>query len=337
MKKFSYVLAGSCVVLASLLLSCKKEIPVQKEGALAPKTEIITSTQPATVTECKPAVFGAFQPVGSSAPWTTLAQKWYSNGKVKYLKAKHPGAVATFTDPVLEFLFDLTWGEITYAGNQVYLKDVAENRMQMRVTLDDAGRPVASYYDFRPYPDGNEYVHDTTYYYYDGDRLDYFISISERVPYGTVHLHQYRKYQLSYDSWGNLIKAEFPGHSRFVAQYDYSKPVSGIISNFNLTSSLKILEYMELIKLPMHHAITETAVQVRGPSDQYSTLSSAEFKDYVIEDGLVRSYVCEALFTTIIFYNGWECGSSSPQNAAAKPGNDITSLKQFQEWYKGNN
>ena len=322
MKKFTY--ASGAIVLASLLLfSCKKEIQSHNTES------VISSPQTIASTECKPAVLGAY-----SGTWTTLAQKWYENGKVKYLKARHGSTLATFIDPILEFLFDLNWGEVTYAGNQVYLKDVADNRMQMRVTLDDAGRPVASYYNYKPYSYGNEYTHDTTYYYYDGDRLDYFISIYETVPYGTIHLYQYRKYQLSYDAFGNLTQAEFPGHSKFTVQYDYTRPVSGVISNFNMTSSVKILEYLELIKLPMHHAVTETTVEIASSQPgMYWTLSSAQYKDYVITDGLVRSYVFDGFPGKIIFYNGWECGNGSLQNAASKLRGGIASLKQFQELY----
>ena len=80
---------------------------------------------------------------------------------------------------------------------------------------------------------------------------------------------------------------------------------------------------MELIKLPMHHAVTK--IGYGDPSN------STEYKDYEIVDGWVRSYVYvdPSPFSQnkTTFYNGWDCGGS------VITGNAIGTLKQFQHLY----
>jgi len=324
MKKFNSLLFGSMVLSASLVLfSCKKQI------AEPLADQLVSSAQANNATQCRPVVFGAY-----SGQWNTLAQEWYENGKVKYLKAKHGSWTGTIIDPIHEFMFDLNWGEVTYQGNQVYLKDVVDNRMKMRVTLNNQGRPVASYYSYVSGPDS--YIHDTTYYYYNGERLDNLISLYEIRYYGPKSFNEWRKYVFSYDTWGNVTKAEFSGHTRLNVQYDYTKPVSNIIGNFHVTSSLKLLEYMELILLPMHHAVTRTNLEIipdpRTPEYFYESFYAA-YKDYVITDGIVKSYVYYGPGTMVTFYNGWECNAGGSVNDSNKPGNGVTSLNQFQDLY----
>jgi len=330
----NYFLIGGMMLCVSMCLpSCKKQIT--EPIAIQPASSIPTNS----ATQCRPAVLGVYA-ANSSFPdngqWTTLAQKWYVGGKVKYLKAVHGGAIGTFPDPILDFMFDLNWGEVTYEGNQIYLRDVANNLMKLRVTLDDNGRPAASYYD---YVTPENYMHDTTYYYYDGDRLDNIISFFQRTFYSPRPIVGWRKYVFSYDDWGNLVKAEFPESERLNLEYDYSKPVEGVISNFHITSSLKLLEYLELIKLPMHHALTRTDfgyIRFPGtPSEFFSTISFSVYKDYVITDGLVRSYKYDYPGRLVTFYNGWECGTGQSVNATNRPENNISTVKEFQQLYPG--
>ncbi len=329
MKKSNPFLSSSIMFCAAFFLfSCKKQI---LETA---SDQSLAMMQAASVNECKPAVLGVYSMYPSSptnGEWGTLAQKWYADGKVKYLKARHGGWTGTFTDPILDFIFELNWGEVSYQGNQVYLTDVANNRVMMRVTLDEHGRPVATYYDYEPSP--GTYMHDTTYYYYDGDRLNNMISLYTRTAFGPRPVVGWRKYVFSYDDWGNVLKAEFPGSERLNVQYDYSKPVEGILSNFHITSSLKLLEYLELIKLPMHHAVTRTNLEF-AYLGVFNEFGNTQYKDYVITDGLVRSYVCVDPFRVITFYNGWECGTNSAINLNYQSENEIGNLRQFQKLYK---
>jgi hypothetical protein len=335
MKNSNLLHSGSIVLCACLvLLSCKKQIL-----ETVPEQSIIAE-QAASVNECKPAVLGVYSSYLSSpgsGDWLNLAQKWYVDGKVKYLKAMHGGMTGTFLDPILDFMFVLNWGEVSYQGNQVNLKDVFDNRLNMRVTLDNGGRPVASYYDYETSP--TSYMHDTSYYYYNGDRLDYIISLYKITYGGPSPTFAWRKYVFSYDNWGNIIKAEFPGNTRLTVQYDYTKPVRGMMSNFHVTSSLKLLEYLDLIKLPMNHAVTRTnfAVFEGGypPNEYFYEMRNSQYKDYVIIDGLVKSYVYDDPFPfkRTIFYNGWECDASPSMNVNNKPENAIANLKQFQQLY----
>ena len=327
MKNITHLFIGSMMVCAaSLLFSCKKE---RIESAELQST---TPVQPANASQCRPAVFGAYD---SYSGWTTIAQKWYVNGRVKYLKAKFGGAADIGMNPWLEG-FNLNWGEVTYEGNQVYLKDVLNDKLVMRVTLDNQRRPVASYYYFKSQQDN--YLNDTTYYYYNNGRLDYMISIFELAFYVPTPIFLYRKYTFSYDSYGNLLKAESPGSSRLNIQYDYTKPVKKLINNFQLTSSLKLLEYLELIELPMHHAVTrtnfETASFANSPYEYFSEVFYSEYSDYVISDGLVRSYLYDPGYRKVTLYNGWDCGTTMSTINPNAHENGISNLKQFQDVYR---
>ena len=323
MKRNSLLYVGSMILCVSFLFfSCKKQ--VVEDIALQ------SSTAPQSVngTECRPAVFGAYSSSANPANdrWITLAQKWYSNGKVKYLKAKSARfSPVFFADPFLELMYDLDWGEVVYEGSQVYLKDVPNNRNLMRVTLDDQGRPAASYYYYQQVGTLT-YWYDTTYYYYNGERLDDMISLYHTNEYGTVFpIHSWRRYKFLYDSWGNVIGAGLRDGANFKIDYDYTKPVQGITLNYQLTSSLSLLEHMELLKLPMHHAVIKI-----GYGDIHN---STEYKDYEIVDGLVRSYVYVPPYALpqdkTTFYNGWECGT----NNSLGPGNGIANLQQFQKLF----
>ena len=327
MKNFIYFFANSLMVCAALLvLGCKKQFVDNQELPTSASLQVNNANQ------CRPAILGAYDL--SYKEWRTLAQKWYSNGRVKYLKAKFGGPADVGMNSWLEG-FDLKWGEVSYEGNQVYLKDVLNANFSMRVTLDNDGRPVASYYYYKFEP--NYHLYDTTYYYYKNDRLDYMISLFELSFYSPTPIFLYRKYVFSYDSYGNLVRAEFPDNARLNVQYDYTKPGTSIHSNLQVTSSLKLLEYMELIQLPSHHAATRTNFEVVNypgtPYEYFSEVFYAEYRDYVIEGGLVQSFVYYQPYRQIVLYNGWDCGTTSSINTNNSPENAVSNLQQFQKMY----
>ncbi len=311
--------------LSMVLFSCKKQI--------AEKVELQSeaSLQTVNANPCRPAIFGAY-----NGAWRTLAQKWYSNGKVKYLKAVHGGWTGTFLDPILDYMFILDWGEVSYQGNQVYLTDVTKNQVMLRVTLDNYGRPVASYYDYSPSP--GSFMRDTTYYYYNSGRLESIISLYKITYSPPFPSSGWRKYVFSYDSWGNVVKAEQPGNERLTVQYDYTQPVQDLTSNFHITSSLKLLEYLELLKLPMHHAVIRTnwgfIVNAGTPDEFFSEVRNSAYKNYLITNELVRSYEVDLPVGAVTFYNGWDCGLQASLNDANRMRNEISNLQKFQEMYE---
>ena len=324
MKNLINVSIGSMMFCASLvLISCKKQI--------AEKAALPSEASPQTVSAgpCKPAVLGMYD-----GEWQTLAQKWYSNGKVKYLKAQRGRWTPTF-DELRDFKFVLDWGQVSYQGNQVYLTDVTKDQVMMRVTLDNQGRPIATYYDYRP--SAGTYMRDTTYYYYKGDRLDYMISLYGRIPDEAfpTPIHGWWKFVFSYDDKGNVTKAEFPESLRYIITYDYTKPVTGIMNNLHITSSLKLLEYLELIELPMHYAVTSINMESLSwyPDPAYHEVFYSPYKDYAITDGLVNSYVGDFPFKIVTFYNGWECGTGPLMNVTNAHGKIISNLQQFHQLY----
>jgi hypothetical protein len=161
------------IVLSVCFFSCQKQLRWPDEPT-TPTVQLLPETN------CKPAVLGVF----TGGSWTTIAQKWYVNSKLSYLKAI---IEPTGTEPGLQ----MDWGQLTYEFNQVYLRDVADNnRTVLRITVDAEGRAEASYYYNE---NSNGFHYDTTYYYYTGKRLDSTISI-----YETATTHSWQKYKFSY-------------------------------------------------------------------------------------------------------------------------------------------
>lgn len=343
MKKFNYLSRGSCILLASslFLFSCKKQItePSSNEAA---NVEVVAQAIPPTT--CKPAVFGSFGRFANN--WVTLHQKWYdSNGKVANLKARFGATGNGF--PVAPFFYPLfmDWSVITYEGNQVIVTQHPENHQVIRVTLNDQGLPEALYYHVQRF--GDDYK-DTSYLYYTGTRLDSMISLVafSFSPTGPV-THTAAKYIFSYDAHGNLSEVDFPDLSpdpdwdgaRLTLGYDLTKPVSGIMVNHNISIPFRLLEAMELIRLPMHYALTDYvfALYKNGPgnTETQDVLVDHHFTEYNISsDGLVQSYVLETSSNRITYYNGWDCsGGMMVRSKGVQKQDAITSLEQFRQLF----
>lgn len=342
MKKVNYLLKGSFAAIASLLLfSCKKQVT-------EPFTEELTTTAavaPAMMmapTTCKPAVFGSYGQAANN--WVTLHQKWYSGDKVSNLKVMY-GATGNGFPPVPFFLpLFVEWSTINYQGNQVTMMQHPQNHPLMRVTLNAQGLPEASYYHNDVF--AGRYYKDTTYFFYTGTRLDSMISLSEvrffeQEPSG----FSTTKYIFMYDAQGNLTTVDMPalapvpGHDgeRITYKYDLSIPVSGIMFNHNISIPLRLLEAMELIQIPMHHAVTEfkyvTYQNGPGNTESVDVIWTDHFSDYNISpEGLVQSYVLKTSSNKYTYYSGWDCGGSMiTRKTTASQQEGITSLDQFRQ------
>jgi hypothetical protein len=332
MKKF-YPFFNLIILAASLcLLSCQKQLRWPDEP--------VTLIPPLIAeTNCKPAVLGIYAE-GSGASWATVAQKWYINSKVSYVKTLIGAAPAFAGAGDMEPALKLDWGQLFYETNQVYLRDVQHNNeIVMRVTIDDEGRAAASYYYNQTRNADNAFQYDTTYYYYTGKRLDSTISIYQTLlTAGAPPVNAWNKYKFTYDIYGNISKIEgYPNLLRLNFKYDYHKPVAGIISNYHLTMPMKLMEFMELVKLPMRHALSSIELgQYSAPpvADNFIVLVRQQYEDYQINrSGLVYSYVLRNGNNKYTLHNGWECGMvNSPMNGGGRQ-QGIVSLDEFKQLY----
>jgi hypothetical protein len=253
--------------------------------------------------------------------WKNIMQKWYDgSGKLQNIKID----IGEEFNIYAGYKIQIPWGEVTYEGNQVYVKDVAGNKRVLRVTLDGQGRPAASYFTYAA-TSPNYNFRDSIYYYYDNNgQLDFLFLASNTV--------QGRIIDISYDGHGNISRA---GGMNFI--YDHSTPVSGMLANFVLTGfpsdyHLKFMEFMGLLKLPMHHKLLEVRSDL-SPVNTY--LYWWQFANQVISsEGLVTSYkdVKARPYENNIFYTGWDCANASPAPTNRQK-TVISSLEQFQQLY----
>jgi hypothetical protein len=224
----------------------------------------------------------------------------------------------------------MDWGEVTYEGNQVYLRDVPANKIIFRVTLDEQGRAAASYYNYQVQ---GGYLKDTTYYFYTGNRLDSLIHFYETYLYAPNAHYSWAKHKFIYDSYGNTTAMVNPQFGTVFFKYDYTKPVTGMTSEFHLLNSLKLMEYMDLLKLPMHHALTRITYGHYDGAGIFRPAFDKEYHDYVIADGYVQSYVSGDRFKET-FYNGWDCGGlTSAINPNGRQKQGISSVEEFKKLY----
>lgn len=316
MKRFNPRSTYASILLGSVVLfaGCKKET----SPILPPEQAASMVSVPST---CKPVVLGAtVQYPGGQVRWETLMQKWYGgSGKLAYLKANFFSDMNNLTH--LEH--SIPWGELSYYNNnQVYLKNGSDTTM--RVTLDAMQRPVASYYHHNHFPHGSFLV-DTSYYHFTNTRLDSIINLSVRW-YGGHS--EFAKYKFYYDGYHNLVRVDrwdprFNLTSMFLS-YDYAQPVTDMVPVQQLTIPAKLLEYMDLLKFPVHHRL----VQVTGFGNNW------HYNNYsLLGSGLVSSYEA-AGFNQRIFYTGWSCSSVAVSaDDANRQKNSLNSLSDFKNLY----
>ena len=106
--------------------------------------------------------------------------------------------------------------------------------------------------------------------------------------------------------------------------YDYAQPVAGMVAMQQVSIPYKLMEYMDLLRFPIHHRLTQ--VTGFGNNWQYNNYA-------LLGSGLVSSYQA-AGFNQRIFYTGWECaGSAAAADAANRQKNDLNSLADFRKNY----
>ncbi|HEY0678227.1 MAG TPA: hypothetical protein VGD17_08070 [Chitinophagaceae bacterium] len=330
MKKSSSLIALAIGLAAIVIFpSCKKEMTGQKVPEIA--------TNASVNGDCRSVAFNVFLP--QTHYWKTLMQKWYDgNGKVKYLKAFISGedGFAGKNNDFTQFEINLDWGEVTRFGNQVYLNDAVNNKTLLRVTMDPQERPVATYL-YNDHASAPFFRIDTSYYYYTGSRLDIIYMTGERRLGGSPYPY-WNKFELVYDNYGNIRQIKGWGDSRINFIYDYSRPVQGTEQTVQFLTPLRILEYMELLKLPVNHLLEEVVIGAYIPGSNYPDeifpIRIYNYEDHLLNaDGLVYSFSDVETLNPNAFYTGWQCGSILPANPLSRKNSGIGDLEQFKRMF----
>jgi len=332
MKSLNHLFKGGLILSATMLFfSCKRQIeePLEKE---------VAATVSSASTGCKPTFLGAITKRPNDLTfWTTLMQKWYDgNGRLSNIKA----AITYNYSEVYSNEFILPWGVVTYEGNQIYVHD--QERLVLRVTLDAQQRAAASYFYAQAPPNQINEI-DTSYYYYTGDRLTQIFSIRKAGSSPSRGV----MYNLEYDAYGNIRKV-FTGntqgssHTYFV--YDYSKPVNGMFGYYQISMALRMMEYMDLVRFPMHH---ELMVFLRGdyqpgfgyPNDTYPLFLWHYLDHEYNANNLVEKYRTNVLGIGNdfgdTFYTGWDCGGTTNADPVSRTKiSSIESLDDFNKVYR---
>jgi len=311
-------------------VGCKKQIdePVAKEN--------LSQSSLNAATSCRAQTYGTYDT--RSGVWTTIMQKWYSNNRIQYLKTNFSGRPEELSTLLYrEPLLSIDWGEVTYEGDQVRVKDVAKNKLIFRATLDQWGKPVSSYlYNYMG--SANEWVFiDTSYYYYTGERLNYIIQLFEKRYNDESIFRAWEQYTFTYNPSGDLAY-HFARNEQVTTGFIYSSaPVTGNLSDYILTTSYRLLEYLDLIKVPINHQLYEVNMTNYNPRTGVPHIFYARnFYNYSISNGLVQSYLFPYYSGRMDYYIGWDCGAVPKANVTNKKSDVITNLDQFRLLYPDN-
>lgn len=324
MKPYNRLIAASLLLSFFFFSSCKKQIdePIVKEATL--QSSSISSPS------CRPATYGVYQ--NGSGTWITIFQKWYSGGKIQNVKLHFSGRPIGMGINHDEQILNIDWGQVTYEGNQVVLKDVGKNKLVFRVTLDNSGKPVASYLYTVGYLPHETYI-DTSYYFYSGDRLNYFIQIFATESGGSFYSQGWEQFTFAYNASGDLA-SHYARNEEVMTRFLYSStPTSSSISDYPVTTSFKLLEFLELIKMPMSNAMSSMDMTRLHPGYLPYTFFEKRFFNYMVTDGLVQSYINPLGSGYQTYYIGWDCGGNNAVNRANSQNNRVSNLDQFKELY----
>ena len=323
MKSLHHLINGGLILSATLFLfSCTKQMEEPQED--------VAATVSSASTDCKPGVLGVLStfPNNVGSQWRTVMQKWFDgNGKLSNIKAN----IGTANDVLNPGEFNLAWGTVTYNGNQVYLHD--NGNLVLRVTLNGQGKPEASYFYMQSPPHGYAEI-DTSYYYYTGDKLTQMVSL-RHYPITSYSI----TYDFYYDAYGNIERVESgntPGSAvRIRYIYDYSKPNNDMLPYTYISIASKLLEYMDLLRLPMHH---ELSLFIRGayapgyPYDIFAVNLWNHFNYTYSGNMLAQSYQVPQGSFNNTFYTGWECNSTTNADPVSRARTGpIQSLEEFKQ------
>lgn len=298
----------------SIVSSCKKRVTEKPQASVMPQSPAATSSV------CKPEVLASLGDAfidGSiwNNVWNNIMQRWFIAGKVAYLKADLGYGFNTPEVPPR-----IKWGVAVYENNFVFLRDAGRGSILiLRVMLDDLDRPVKSeYFD----PDGME---TATYVYNPSGEL-------ATVTFQRGAANQV--YTFSYDDKGDLSEIESPV-SVTIFQYDYNKPVGGMMGLHGVNAHLKLMEYMDLVEMPVKYQLL-SVVTIPGPHGGKFEWDYTKIR--LFAGSLVYSFECPSLtFAGNIYYVGWTCDgplSRAKDNVLEK---EITSVEEFRRRYPNAN
>jgi hypothetical protein len=214
----------------------------------------------------------------------------------------------------------------------VRVRDVAKDKLVFRVTLDEQGKPAASYlYNYADNSNQDLYI-DTSYYYYTGERLSYIFQLYENRFSNGVSNHGWEQYTFTYDASGNVANY-LAKNEEALAEFLYRTPVNASLTDYALTTSFKMLEYLDLSKLFTNSRWTEFKVTRQHGTYLPLTIYDKLFFNYVVTDGLVTYYLSPLGSGRLDYFIGWNCGAVSSAN---KEKSIISSLNQFRDVYPAN-
>ena len=321
------------LLTVAFLFSCKKQITT-------PASNEVAAVSSASDINCKATNFAVMVEFPNQVQqWHNLMQRWYgSDGRISYIKAM----MSPHFNEFAEYTNKLEFGEVTYpSNNQVMVRDVMRDRLVMRVTLDGLGRPEASYYYNIPLPNQIGEI-DTTYFHYDGDRLDHIFNIRQYLQgpdLANALPARFTRYDFFYDMYGNLIRMQTGNGEnsyRMNITYDYSKPITDMMTGHYSLYDLRLLDYLDLLHMPVHHQpvqVWEGAYQP-GSSYPYETYPIQIF-DYanfsLMPNGLVWKYNDVEGYSKKTYYTGWDCDDAIITSAAKDKAKPIETFEAFKK------
>ena len=295
--RFSLRLLALICVSTGLLPACKKGISEKNEAINA--VAVTTSNN-----NCRAIGLGlATQNSLGNQIWENLMLKWFdSQGKIDHLKANiywyysSPGSNAK--------ALALEYGEVTYVNDEVHVRDVLYNQEILKVKLDAQGRPMISWFDHHGIS-FSTFRYDTSYYSYNSDnQLESVVmhrSAENGNGYGVFNM------QFQYDPVGNLVLANV-ADGTYEFRYDYTRTNTGMVSNYLISPAIKLLEYLDLLKLNHHHQLKNVLWHAPGgyPVNgwNYENIETASF-------GKVTRYDDGNTSQTNTYYTAWDCNGSS--------------------------
>jgi hypothetical protein len=288
-------LALVCIAV-SIITSCKKSIKDHEEDRTS-----VALTTPGN--GCRAIGLGlAVQNSPGHTAWENLMLKWFnSQGKIDHLKADIYWYYQSSSANSKAFTLD--YGEVTHLNDQVHVRDVLHNVEVFKVKLDAQNRPMISWFDHHGISMGT-FRYDTSYYFYNADNQLESVIVHRAGILGGVGIFNM---QFQYDPAGNLVLADVPDGT-YEFRYDYTRTNTGMVSNYLISTPIKLLEYLDLLKLNHHHQLQSVMWRADGG---IPVLGWAYWNIETNPFGKVTRYDGSAISPIPTYYTAWDCNGTN--------------------------